>query len=251
LRRVNGAPIQHLETSGKKKLNVTSEDALYYAIVRQLADTASSLAGILAGVTGNPRPLEAIEYIATTFTWGYTGSTADLVVYFSIAGRRAAALVIEVKRETVFDAEMMQLALYADRIAQVGNLMDAFLLRRDERRPFDVFSILVAPAVKTPRHGNATLAVPKTYCYAKKVLRHLELDLTVHMPAVVGYTMPATSPYHHPDGFEADEVAFSRITGPRIGVVDWVPPRGTVGTDAEKQWLASTSWKASRSRAGI
>lgn len=225
---------------------VGREDELYYILARQLLDPGSPMRRVLQPHLPRGVDWDDLEYISSTFPWGYTAGAADLVALFRSRGRRRFVLIFECKRLTDHDPAVLQAVLYVERTVQVLSAAcpPEWLPPMDQQ--LEVLPVVVAAGLKRPRVG-ATLAVPDPYSFSHRYLGGNAVTAYVRTPLFLAYAPPAGAGAFG----DADRFTFIGIPPNSFRNIAWQPPRGAVGTLAEKTWILASSWAAARRAAGI
>lgn len=190
---------------------------------------------------------ENIEYLSSTFPWGYTAGTADFVTFFRDTGGRRLIIIVECKKGSAHDESVLQVLLYSERVLQT-----AFSSALEGARPVNgseaiILPMVVAHRATRKRRADPRVAIPRPYSLRKSYLTGVSIKATVVSPILLTYSPPAQdagdAKFRDAGGF-----SFEPLPTARVVPITWQPPEGAVGTSAEMDWLFDGSWRAARER---
>ena len=207
------------------------EDSLNFHISRVFDDIQSSFVQTLKAAINEPG-WDNLEYVSSMFPWGYTAGTADFVLAFRDKNGRYKIVILELKKGLVTDDALLQVSLYVPWVVQV-------LTQFAEPTPkeISVFPIVIGLNLR------GTIASPQAYQYTANFNSGVKVLTHVESPKFLRYE--TKNAYQQGDIYYAKDIDYLDESN-RLRPIAWLPPRGVVGTQVEKNWLLDTSWREAR-----
>lgn len=230
----NGTPIEQLPAGSGGA--VLREDELYFALTIQLKRADSPIVRLLSEIADVD--WEDLEYVSSTFPWGYTSGAADYVMTFRSSQGRNLVILIECKAGSVHDRDVLQTVLYAERVAQVCSLSAPQSLLEV---PMTVVPVLIGKSLRRPRLiPDPRIAIPGRWSRGLAYFGGNSVKLEVRPPEVLLYGDVRTQ--------RAGSLDFRRLDSGKLNI-DWQPDAGATGTAVEIDHILRNSWAEARSRA--
>jgi hypothetical protein len=146
---------------------------------------------------------------------------------------------MEFKRDWVGDEAVIQTSLYVPWVVQI---LTQFASPSPPR-------LQVVP-VFIGRRLDLDACRPKPYNYKASFNSGVNVDVEVSSPIYIEYCPIDTTLFGSKD--YARDISYldkSRLLANRE--IDWKPPKGTVTSQVERDWVKKTSWAAARRTAGL
>jgi len=249
-----GAPLAHQDGNSIDFLPLAEngdlfrEDELYFLLAKQALEPNSEFRSALFQDMPEGMSWEHLEYVSSTFPWGYTAGAADFILIFRMpppAGR-CFIVIVECKRGRAHDEAIRQVLLYAERVVQVAFLSAPSEAYSDTE--ITVLPIVIAAGAKRPRNMDRRVAIPETYHESARYMERNEVRYQVLPTKFLTYAT------HYVTGERLkhySDINLLQLAEDRRGRMSWVPPFGAVGTAPELDWIRDNSWQEARTAANF
>jgi len=180
-----------------------------------------------------------LEYFSNEFPWGYTAGTSDFVCSLAKQGIRYRLIVMEFKKDWVGDETVIQTSLYVPWVVQT---LTQFA--NPSPRELEVVPVFVG------RRLDPDACRPKPYGYRASFNSGVKLDVQVQSPIYIEYK-PVRIQKVNSKHYASDLEYLNKSTLLANREILWQPPKGTVTSQVEKDWVKQTSWVLARRQAGL